>query len=846
MTLQPDFGGPEDTPKFQFLGYVFGTPHESGYPLYSMLSGLFVRIPIATIAYRANLFSAVTAALACALTYRIARQVGSARWPALCAALAMAAGASFWQNAVFAEVYALAALMVALTTTLLLAWGAHAGIRRLLWAVAAFGAGLGNHLTLAGILPACILFVVLRDRRVLTPRVLAAAVAVLLLGMSQYGFIVLRTVQHAPYLESRADTLAGVIGVITAQNVAAKRFAFGPTAILFDHLPAVLAVIGRELGTAGVLLVVAGCIAAARRRNGAAAFLGGAGGGMLAIVLNLQGDLKGFVTPLMVLVWPMAALGITAIAARLHSRGVDRRLVAGAAIMAAVAMPLANVSANYVAADQSAATGEGRFYRAMFSQLPDRAAFVTEDYASDMAVRYYLLTGEAGPNRDIIRADLDSAAVRLHARDRRVFAFSRAATVLRAAGWHFERWDVAGPPLDDWLRALPRGTLIVGASAYAMAPFDPARIGHANVRSTERPRAFEAFALISRGPGATWRRDDNAATLTVDAAALNASLKALPVPLIASADSGGARLELAGETVAQTGAGSVLGIFTPDGALMRALEFPDGRRPQVAFREAVYELKGENPCATLSTDAWTDLTPVLSAGSWLATLPAPGTVTIETVFADSRRLRAEGRELLAGDAIRVSAPVLNPDGSQTLVTELSRSGGARPVFRVALDQRPASVRARVRPGSALPSVTLCADRPVNSAFQDAAGLVAIRADFESASHFGVGWSDWERTATGRVRRGTSGAVLLVPLDASYRYRLWLDLATAGPASIDLIANDVVVGTCEVRTRNPCDIAWPPSSVRNGVNILKFTLQSTTRGDGTFVFRGARIARLTTK
>src|SRR5262245_55982996 len=26
-TLQPDLGGPEDTPKFQFLGYVFGTAH---------------------------------------------------------------------------------------------------------------------------------------------------------------------------------------------------------------------------------------------------------------------------------------------------------------------------------------------------------------------------------------------------------------------------------------------------------------------------------------------------------------------------------------------------------------------------------------------------------------------------------------------------------------------------------------------------------------------------------------------------------------------------------------------------------------------------------------------------
>ena len=74
-TLQPDFGGPEDTPKFQFLGYVLGTAHPPGYPLYVLLSHFFVKLPIRTIAYRANLFSAVMAAVACALAYAIARQL---------------------------------------------------------------------------------------------------------------------------------------------------------------------------------------------------------------------------------------------------------------------------------------------------------------------------------------------------------------------------------------------------------------------------------------------------------------------------------------------------------------------------------------------------------------------------------------------------------------------------------------------------------------------------------------------------------------------------------------------------------------------------------------------------
>src|SRR5215208_5755621 len=108
VTLLPDLGGPEDSPKFQFLGHVLGTAHPPGYPLYVILSHVFVQLPIGTIAYRANLFSAVMAAIACSLAYVLARQIGTRRWYAACAALGLATGASFWRSAVFAEVYSLA------------------------------------------------------------------------------------------------------------------------------------------------------------------------------------------------------------------------------------------------------------------------------------------------------------------------------------------------------------------------------------------------------------------------------------------------------------------------------------------------------------------------------------------------------------------------------------------------------------------------------------------------------------------------------------------------------------------------------------------------------------------
>jgi hypothetical protein len=252
-------------------------------------------------------------------------------------------------------------------------------------------------------------------------------------------------------------------GVITAQRFADKRFAFGPWVLLTDHLPALVTLIGHELGPAGALMLIAGGVAAIRRRHAGAAVLAGAGVGMLAIALNIAGDLKGFITPVMVFAWPFTALGITALAQWLVGLGLDRRLVAVIGVLLSVTMPLANARSNFKDADQSGNHEAAGFHVALFTQLPRGAALVIEDYASDMALYYYKLTGEAGPRQDLMRVAWSAVRVRAAAREHRVFAYARAAAVLQAQGLAFERWNVAGPSLDEWVGALPAGSLIAGA-----------------------------------------------------------------------------------------------------------------------------------------------------------------------------------------------------------------------------------------------------------------------------------------------------------------------------------------------------------------------------------------------
>lgn len=847
-TLQPDFGGPEDTPKFQFIGYVLGTPHPPGYPLYVLLSHAFVALPIGTIAYRANLFSAVMAAVACALAYVISRQLEARRWPAICAALGLATGASFWRGAVFAEVYSLAAAMAALTIVLLLAWGARGGTPRLLAAFGAFAVGLGNHLTIVGLVPAFAVYVLTRGRRVWSVRLIAGGALLLAIGLGQYALILVRTHQGAPYLEIRAGKAADLIGVVTAERYAGQRFAFGPAVLLTEHLPVTTSLIVSELGIAGAALCLVGAAAGVRRASPALVL--GAAAGMFAMILNLSGDLKGFITPLMALLWPLTAVGIDRVA---HAAGSIRRAGPAAALLvlcSAVVLPLRNVAANHASADQSAQTAQARFLRGVFSQLPPGSGFVAEDYWADMAWTYYTVTGEAGPDRHIARVGFDAASVRAAARGgQRVFAFGAAATFLAGEGLQFRRAAIEGPPLTRWLASLPRGSVLVGATARASFPASLAVIGHADLHPKAPTRAFEVFAAVSGRPGGVWRAADEDVSLSVNAPSLSAALPPFPGALTAAAGAGGAGIDLAGRTIARVERGVVLAVFAPDGSFVRALEWPPGAPPDVPYDGAVYELTGTAPCATVTADRWTDIGPVLAGGSWVATFASTGSIAIETVVPGVTGARVRSTVLMGEGAIE-TAVTATPEGD-LLTTTLTRAGESRPVFRLALDRRPSDVRARLRAGGARPALDICGLSAVHPLVEPGRPSGVLRPDFESEVYFGAGWTDAQRTATGPVRRGEDGATLFLPLERGVAYRLLLDVAAtdtgseraaaSDPRDLDVTLNGLPLGTCRPHAAGVCTLLLPPAAVVAGTNTVRLSLaRGSPPGPVRLTFREARI------
>ena len=106
----------QDSGEFSTIAATWGVGHPPGYPLYTLLCGLFVRLlPAGGIAWRSNLFSALCASFALGMLFLLCRRIGASRPAACAAALCMATGQTFWSQAITAEVYSFDILLILIT-----------------------------------------------------------------------------------------------------------------------------------------------------------------------------------------------------------------------------------------------------------------------------------------------------------------------------------------------------------------------------------------------------------------------------------------------------------------------------------------------------------------------------------------------------------------------------------------------------------------------------------------------------------------------------------------------------------------------------------------------------------
>src|SRR3990167_823680 len=103
-----------DSGEFIAVAKTLGIAHPPGYPLYSMLAHLFTYLPFGNIAFRVNLFSAVTSSLTVVVVYFICLKLTRNRLASASASLFLAFSYLFWLYSLVTEVFSLNNLFVAL------------------------------------------------------------------------------------------------------------------------------------------------------------------------------------------------------------------------------------------------------------------------------------------------------------------------------------------------------------------------------------------------------------------------------------------------------------------------------------------------------------------------------------------------------------------------------------------------------------------------------------------------------------------------------------------------------------------------------------------------------------
>ena len=611
LTLYPGVVGTADTPRLQLVGPVLGTAHTPGYPIYTLISHAFTRIPVGSYAFRANLMSACFASLAVVLSFLLARRLGAGPAASAIGILAMSFGPVLWSQALLAEVYSFGAALMAGMMLALVTWAASGRPLFLGAAAGCFALGLGHrHVDVISSLPAVLLFLyAYRGERPLRRRDGIVAAAVAASGLLSYAYIVARTVQGAPYLATRASSMAELLVAWRGGSFSSQLFVFGIPELLSERVPRVAGILLAELSPAGVGLAALGVWASFRRLRRETLLLLIAAAGNVFFVLNYAAaDLAVFLIPSFVLLWPFVAVGAGDVAewARRRGRTWSRVAVAGLALL-----PTWQLATHYRANDHHARTLETRFLRTLFETLPDKTAIVRENDIVDSMLLYELLAERSAAGRDIILIPADDESVEVTvARGYEIFAFPQSAQRLAPLGFGFVPVTLLDEPLAAQLARMRTGTPVIVAAADGA----PDLMDTLQMIGARRGRALAAVGTIGGNSLVELGSD---VRLELTAGIEDPGLTWLPTTDIeVLSREGAAAIWVGGRLALRTEDGVAVVTLAPGGRVTARLEADarDGWRVPFAVRPlALHRLAFPRACSK-PAEGWHDVTGQTTTG----------------------------------------------------------------------------------------------------------------------------------------------------------------------------------------------------------------------------------------
>ncbi|MCA1570698.1 MAG: DUF2723 domain-containing protein [Chloroflexi bacterium] len=398
-----------DTGEAQTVPPTLSIFHPTGFPTYAMLGWLWSQLPIGEVAWRMNLLSGVSVAIASGLVVLISSHLIGERQRALRATAAGIAGAAFalasepWENAARADVHAISILSVTIVVWLLITWRAaeRAGSPRagrwLVGAALAFGLGLGVHPLIGLFSPGIALWLFVIDRAIWRRwRLVALCVVAVAIGIASFAYIWIRatTDPEPPLFYARPDTLDRFRYLVLAEQFSGLFRDFEePLADISEKWADAERVLAAQFVAPGWLLVAIGAAVVGSRSLGTLAVLALFVAGNVFYSMNFRdGDIDRYYMPTVAVLAPLIGVALAAIATACAQAvaEVGRRLVTGldarrrlAALGGAIVLglgallPTASLLTGYGAHDQSQNRDADEWVASAYALLPPNSVIVS-------------------------------------------------------------------------------------------------------------------------------------------------------------------------------------------------------------------------------------------------------------------------------------------------------------------------------------------------------------------------------------------------------------------------------------------------------------------------------------
>lgn len=255
-----------------------GIAHPTGYPLYLLLARAFQLLPVGSLAYRTNLLSALTTALAAIFLYEVVLHAqwnskDHQKWPAaLTAGFAFGLAPLIWSQAVITEVYSLHVLLLAIVVSAcshLIPFQLETQKKYNLnvYKTLILGLAVGNHISTLLMVPGAFLSSAMGDKTQPPRSPLVRydrssclkQLGLFSTGLLLYLLIPLRAMQNPPVNWGNVTTLQRFWWLVSGQLYQSYYLQLNPSA-LWERAQAATAVLLEQFGLLGVALGLVGLI----------------------------------------------------------------------------------------------------------------------------------------------------------------------------------------------------------------------------------------------------------------------------------------------------------------------------------------------------------------------------------------------------------------------------------------------------------------------------------------------------------------------------------------------------------------------------------------------------------